>query len=282
MSGTTSLVTRRNTVESESTCSEGPVVPAVGPPPRSESSHGTPRKMKRPFVSVRASRTYVLLKIPTVKVTTAPRTGFSFSSRTLPWTLTSLFAAAFLSSVRFPAEQPHINATRKNRPNAALHRRVMSIYLALSRAGGPHRARSYHSRPLKTTTAQTTFLDSAMPSFQEIPRMSYRRLLRAERRLSRLPMPLPVAMLSDNRKTTISTHLPVLNCRPAAARRGGGGRGAVFRKPPLAVPDRGVYYWEARFHARRPGGPHGRKPAWWDPRGDDARPVPRALRADRR
>jgi len=45
--------------------------------------------------------------------------------------------------------------------------------------------------------------------------MSYTRRLRAERRLSRLPMPMPAAMLSDNHKTHTSINLSVLNCRPA-------------------------------------------------------------------
>ena len=45
--------------------------------------------------------------------------------------------------------------------------------------------------------------------------MSYTRRLRAERRLSKLPMLLPAAMLSDNHKTHTSINLSVLNCRPA-------------------------------------------------------------------
>jgi len=48
--------------------------------------------------------------------------------------------------------------------------------------------------------------------------MSYTRRLRAERRLLKLPMLMPVAMLSDNHKTTTSINLPVMNCRPT--RRG--------------------------------------------------------------
>ena len=45
--------------------------------------------------------------------------------------------------------------------------------------------------------------------------MSYTRRLRAERRLLKLPMLMPVAMLSSNHKTTTSLNLPVMNCRPA-------------------------------------------------------------------
>jgi len=46
------------------------------------------------------------------------------------------------------------------------------------------------------------------------PTMSYTRRLRAERRLLKLPMLMPVAMLSDNHKTNTSINLPVMNCHP--------------------------------------------------------------------
>ena len=63
--------------------------------------------------------------------------------------------------------------------------------------------------------------------------MSYRRRLRAERRLSRLPMPMPAAMLSDNHKTHTSINLPVLNCRPAVPGAAGEGwRGGFSKSPP--------------------------------------------------
>jgi len=44
--------------------------------------------------------------------------------------------------------------------------------------------------------------------------MSYRRRLRAERRLLKLPLLMPVAMLSSNHKTGTSINLPVANCKP--------------------------------------------------------------------